>query len=205
LHPRKAHMMMWVQISPSDDAWVQLELVYSDPDIASMAKRVFELEEAHGFQVARRLIDPNMGMASASGRHREITWEEEFASCGLRCDLAENDKQGDGVGIDRVNTHLKPDRRTRDVRIHIHRDRCPTTVEQMLRYCWADYKKSAEKDQKQQTRDKYDDFPTLFRYLLNSNPEFSVLRTGSPIVSRRPANAEARKKGLVREGHRRTL
>ena len=194
-HPRKAHMMMWAQVSPQDDIVVQLELLYSDPDLAGLAKRVFDIEERYGFHIARRLMDPNMGRSSASGAHREISWEDELSGVGLRCDLACDDKQGKiGVGLDRVNAYLKPDSRTYSPRIRINRDRCPSVISQMLRYCWQDYKKSAERDQMQKTRDKYDDFPTLFRYLLNSDPEFNVLRLGSPIISRRKANIEARQR-----------
>ena len=186
-HPRKDHMMMWVQVSPQDDLWVQLEHDNSG-GCEDVAKSALEIEERHGFQVVQRWMDPNMGASPANAKRREMSWQDEFSDCGLRCDLADDH----GSGRKRLDTYLKPDSRTWDVRLHINRDRCPSTVSQMLRYCWQDYKKSAEKDQMQKPRDKYDDYPTLLKYLLNSSPEFSVLRMGSPIISRRAANVKSR-------------
>jgi hypothetical protein len=112
---------------------------------------------------------------------------------GLRCDLANHERKVK-IGHERVNEYLKPDPRTHTPRIRVHRDRCPTVVSQMLRHCWKDRKYGDENAQLQKERDKYDDYPSLFRYLLNTNPEFNVLRMGSPIISRRPANMEARRK-----------
>ncbi len=192
-HPRKPHMMMWAQVSPQDDIWVQLELNH-EGGCEDVAERVLILEEKYGLQIAQRLMDPNMGASPASAQRREQTWRDEFSDSGLRCDLAD-DFMG---GRKRLNTYLEPDPRTFDVRLHVNRDRCPNTISQVLRYCWQDYKKSAERDQMQKPRDKYDDYPTLLKYLMNSNPEFSVLRTGSPIITRRRANAESRQKRTAR-------
>jgi hypothetical protein len=186
-HPRKPHMMIWAQCSPQDDLWVQKELEH-EGGCEDVAARVLALEEEYGFQVAQRWIDPNMGASPANAQRREQTWQDEFSDVGLRCDLAD-DFMG---GRKRINTYLEPDPRTYDVRLHIHRDRCSTVVSQMLRYCWQDYKKTLERDQMQKPRDKNDDYPTLLKYLLNSNPEFTTLRMGSPIISRRRVNAEYR-------------
>jgi hypothetical protein len=182
-------MMIWVQVSPQDDLWQQLELSH-EGGCEDVAARVLAVEEEYGFQVAQRWMDPNMGASPANAQRREQTWRDEFSDSGLRCDLAD-DFMG---GRKRLNTYLEPDSRTYDVRMHINRDRCPGTVSQLLRYCWQDYKKSAERDQMQRPRDKYDDYPTLWKYLMNSNPEFGVLRTGSPVISRRQANIDHRQK-----------
>ena len=46
----------------------------------------------------------------------------------------------------------------------------------MKRFLWDDHKKGLEKDQKQITKKKNDDFPACHRYAMNSNPDFRSLR-----------------------------
>jgi hypothetical protein len=53
----------------------------------------------------------------------------------------------------------------------------------MKRYAWDDYKKSLEKDQKQKTKQRHDDYPTLLKYLMNSQPTFRGLRDGARMLS----------------------
>lgn len=54
-------------------------------------------------------------------------------------------------------------------------------IYQMKRYLWDDYKNSGERDQKQKPKEKHDDFPTLLKYLVNSNPDFRTLKRGGQV------------------------
>jgi hypothetical protein len=176
-HPRKPHMYQWVQVSPQDDLWQIAEgAVIGDP--TEVYREVAATEEQLGLQVGCRLIDPNMGR-SPSGVKREITWQDEFYDAGLRCDLADDS----GVGRQRFDEYLKPDPRTRDVRVHIH-PRCVTTISQMKRHQWEDHKKSADKEQKQKAKDKDSDHPALWKYLMNYDPTYAGLRHCGQILRR---------------------
>ena len=177
-HPRKPHMFMWVEITPSDDYRVLADGELADTPKA-VAKQVLDFEEERGFRVALRLIDPNMGR-SPSGVNREITWQDEFDSVGLMTELP-----GDSsVGRKRVDEYLKPDRGTHIPRIVVS-ESCETrTIKQMKRYVWADFKTALEKDIKQTPRDKNDDYPTLLKYLVNYLPEFRFLNEGAPVIKR---------------------
>lgn len=176
-HPRKPHMMSWVQVDPSDDLW-QVAEAQVEGDPADVAKRVKEIEEEFGLLVTRRIMDPNMG-ASVAGTQRDITWQDEFRKANLVCELGDDSE----VGRKRMNAYLKPDRRAQRPRLHVHR-RCKDTVYQLNRYVWDDFKRALEKDVKQTPKAKYDDFPTLLKYCLNSEPVFSVLRYGAPVFKR---------------------
>lgn len=168
-HPRKPHMFLWAQIDPSDDIFICAEGSL-DADPVSLKDYVFEQERFFRFSVlARRLIDPNMGN-SPSSSDREKTWQSEMDAAGLRCDLADDTD----VGRKLINEYLKVDRRTRRPRLVIH-PRCHQTVYQMKRYVWDNYRRQDERDLKQTPRDKYDDYPTMLKYLLNSDPSFRVL------------------------------
>jgi hypothetical protein len=174
-HPRKPHMLLWVQINPNDDWEVLYELeVEGSPDTAAV--QVKDLESEHGWKHISRLMDPNMGR-SPSGADRETTWQDSFERAGLTFDLADDGEAGRQV----INDYLKPDSFTRKPRIVIH-ERCTKTIQQMKRYMFDDYKKSLEKDQKQKTKQKHDDFPTLLKYLANMQPSFRGLKvSGYPV------------------------
>lgn len=168
-HPRKPHMLVWVQVDPNDDLHqvCELEVSGSPQDVAD---RVMDIETEHGWSCVRRLIDPNMGR-SPSGTDRETTWQDSFEQVGLSFDLADDSEVGRQV----VNDYLKPDPKTRVPRITID-PRNMRTIYQLKRYSWDDYKRSMERDQKQKPKQKCDDYPTLWKYIANSNPSFRGLR-----------------------------
>ncbi|MCG8433577.1 MAG: hypothetical protein MJA83_06075 [Gammaproteobacteria bacterium] len=167
-HPRKPHMYMWVQVDPKDDWWVVADGEMEDDPVA-VAEEVRGFEERFGLNVKLRLIDPNMGR-SPSGVRREVTWQDEFRNAGLSCDCADDS----GVGRQRVNKLLEPDRYTKQPRLVIH-ERCTSTIYQMSRYTWDEHKRADEKDLKQKPRTRYDDYPTMLKYLANFEPDFKKL------------------------------
>ena len=181
-HPRKPHCLLWVQVDPNDDLQVVMEAEFDGaPD--DMGPFVKDLEAERSWRTIRRMLDPNMGR-SPSGADRELTWQDAFERAGLACDLADDSD----VGRAELNKYLRPDPQTRRPRIHYDVS-CTRTIHQMKRYLWDDYKRGADKDQKQKAKQKHDDFPTLTKYLLNSEPTFRGLRQmGRPFV--RAANAQ---------------
>lgn len=177
-HPRKPHMGLFVQIDPSDDYWVCGEIIIAgECEQVQEAKENFE--ERYNLYTALSLIDPNMGRSPSSARDRDVCWQDEFTDVGLRTELADDSSVGRG----RLNEYLKPDRYTLQPRIHIH-PRCQQTIWQTKRYIWDDYKVGTDKDQKQKPKDKYDDFPTLLKYLMNYQPTFSRLKRGAEVWTR---------------------
>lgn len=196
-HPRKPHMMMWVAVTPFDDLW-QIAEASVEGGTEEVAKEVARIEHDRGLNVRQRLIDPNMGRSPASARRRNVTWQEEFDEAGVRCDLASDSD----VGRSRINLYLMPDKNTLEPRISIHQ-RCPDTIRQMKRYVWADYRQSLEKAQKQVPQDKEDDFPTLWKYLLNSDPRYRFLKDGPQITGGRKATSQRRRNVLSSSARRR--
>ena len=176
-HPRKPHAFTWCQISPSDD-WYFVADGQVDGDCTEVRKAVERVESDMGLFIAGRYIDPNMGRSPA-GQKRGITWQDEFNSAGLICDLADDS----GVGRARVNTMLKPDEHSMRPRLIVH-PRCKDTIYQVQRFSWDNYSHNIDKDQKQTPKAKYDDFPALWRYLANTEPTFRFLRDGAPVMHR---------------------
>jgi hypothetical protein len=174
-HPRKPHMFMWVQVDPADDWWVVRD-AECNAEVEDVRDLVFAIEKDMGLSVGMRIMDPNMG-ASPAGRRRDISWQEEFEEVGLYMELADDS----AVGRSRINGRLKPDTISRVPRLHFH-PRCQATIAQMKRYSWDDYKLSNEKAQKQTPRDKYDDYPTMLKYLGNAEPGFRIMKYGAPVI-----------------------
>lgn len=169
-HPRKPHMLIWVQVTPDDDLHQVFEMeVDGSPDVVK--QRVEELEREHGWKTIRRIMDPNMGR-SPSSTNRETTWQDAFADVGLTFDLADDGKAGRQI----INDFLKPDASTEKPRIQID-ERCMKSIQQWKRYSWDDFKRTLEKDQKQKAKQKFDDCPTLMKYVVNSNPTFRDLKS----------------------------
>lgn len=170
-------MFLWALVDPSDDIWV-VQDGQLDDDPAELRAYVEDMEESLGINTQVRLVDPNMGRSPASSR-RDITWQDEFDRAGLLCDLADDSDVGRG----RLNEYLKPDPHTLRPRIHVH-PRCQSSIHQIKRYVWDDHRRKQEKDLKQKAREKYDDYPTMLKYLLNYEPTFSFLHRGAPIITR---------------------
>lgn len=174
-HPRKPHMLLWVQINPNDDLEQIAEMEVNEAPETVWA-RVQELESEYGWSSVRRLMDPNMGR-SPSGTDRNVSWQDAFDQVGMRIDLADDGE----VGRRLFNDYLKPDAATRTPRYRVD-PRCARTIYQLKRYAWDDFKRTVEKDQKQKAKQKHDDYPTMLKYLVNSQPSFRTLKNmGAPI------------------------
>jgi hypothetical protein len=176
-HPRKPHMWMHVQIDPQDDWWVVADGKL-EGDCVEVREDVHRIEKDMGLVIARRIGDPNM-MASPSGQKRGVTWQDEFSAAGLHCELGDDVD----VGRQRINQMLKPDRDTARPRIKVH-SRCRDTIYQLNRYVWAEFSKNVDRDVKQAPKDTNDDYPSLLKYLANSDPVFGFLRHGAPVITR---------------------
>lgn len=165
-HPRKPHFLAWVQVTPNEDYEVVrcLTVEGGAEDVRDAVKDVED--DMQPYHVAR-LMDPNMG-ASPSGAKRDLTWQMEFDNVGLHFDLASDSD----VGRARLNEFLKPDDQFMRPRFRIDVN-CQLAIFQMKRYVWTEHKKMEQHDIKQIPLAKHDDYPTLFKYLMNMRPTSS--------------------------------
>lgn len=177
-HPRKPHMLLWVQVDTWDDLWCVAEAqIEGEPDDVRATADQIELEL--GLRVVRRIGDRNM-LSSPSGKHRDVTWQDEFQKAGLDFELSDVSDVGRG----RINEYLKIDLDRETPRLHFH-PRCTMAIRQMLRYTWDEFKYADTRDIKQIPKDKDDDYPTLLKYCLNADPRFDFLHDGAPVLKTR--------------------
>lgn len=187
-HPRKAHCMAWYSIAPSDDVFQVAELE-NGGEVEETAKKVKELEIKLGLNIVKRLIDPNMAKSPAGVTNkRGRTVRDEFDSVGLRCDLADDNRE---TARQRLSALMKPDPRTREPRFHVF-NTCPRSNYMLQRYVWDEWATNAShnKDPKPLPAAKNDDFPALAQYMANSNPSYYGLNTGP-----KPTAGPRRRKG----------
>jgi len=162
-HPRKPHMLAWVQVTPNEDFEV-IATLQVEGGAESVRDEVANVEARLQHKYITRIMDPNMG-ASPSGAKRQVTWQDEFDNVGLHFDLGDDSS----VGRARLNDFIKPDRAFRRPRFRMDPS-CDDAILQMTRYVWADHKNAENKDISQEPLKKDDDFPTLFKYLMNYMP-----------------------------------
>jgi hypothetical protein len=181
-HPRKPHMMQWVAINPHDE-WHHVEIAKVDGELREVKEKCDEIEYKYGMTVARRIMDPNMGKQASTGNRRHVSWQEDFAEAGLLCDLGDDNFE---VGRSRINEMLFPDSRTRFPRMVWH-PRCADAIRQYKRYVFDEHARYSDKENKQTPRPSEDDFPTMDRYLLNADLDYSALKYIDRIWSRESA------------------
>ena len=184
-HPRKPHMLLWVQITPNDDYECVAERLV-EGGVEDVREIVTELESNFQYRHITRLMDPNMG-ASPSGATRELTWQTEFDNVGFHFDLADDSD----IGRSRINDYLKPDPIFQQSRLRFDIS-CTTAIFQMKRYIWDERHNPDRLDVKQTPLAKNDDFPTMLKYLMNRLPETG---TSSTTVYRRPRPTQILNKG----------
>ena len=177
-HPRKPHMLMWVQVDAADDLCVVAEAEV-EGDAVDVKLKADAVEKALNLNVMDwwRWGDPNMLRTPTS--RREVLWLDEFRNAGIPfAEASDSD-----VGRARVNEYLRPDPYTRRPRLTVHA-RCVGVVRQMRRFVWQNFRRQDERDLKQVPSDKNSDYPALLRYCLNLDPSFQILTRGAPVIRR---------------------
>ena len=175
--------MAWFSITPSDDIFQVAELE-NGGEVEVTAQKVRELEQRLHLNVVKRLIDPNMAKSPAGVTNkRGRTVRDEFDAVGLRCDLADDNRE---TARARLTAYLKPDPRTKEPRFHIF-NTCSRSNYMFQRYVWDEWNTNAShnKDPKPMPAPKNDDFPALAQYMINSNPSYYTLNSGPQLAKAR--------------------
>ena len=182
-HPRKPYMMMWIAVGPMDDAF-QIAEMECDLEPVELRDKVFELEGDLGLHVMKRVMDPNMAEspAHAAGR-RHVTVRDELDAVGLRCDLADDSF---APGKTRLTQMLTPDPLTLKPQAHVFSS-CQGTISQFKKFSWDEWssRMGSHKDPKPQAKEKFSDYPTLWRYFALGNHTFRWLKSTLMSPSRR--------------------
>ncbi len=189
-HPRKPHMIQWVAINPNDE-WCHVEEAKVDGECSEVVSVCDQIETKYLMNVAMRIMDPNMGKQASTSGSRHVSWQDDFANAGLRCDLGDDHFE---VGRSRINELLSPDAKTRFPRMLWH-PRCKNAIRQYKRYVFDEHGRYSEKEDKQTPKPTEDDFPTMDRYLVNAEQSFDSLKYVDQIYTRQYSKGRSKSTG----------
>lgn len=179
-HDRKPQTCIWGAVDPTEDVYIYREREFALPGtIKDAVAGVKEVEQRHRERIVRRLIDPNFGAKIYANSGRTVAEEWTHASMALNYRISFTLANDDlTAGHNKVHEYLKYDP-TKKIdfnnhpKLYIFRT-CPRLIESMRKYVWDEWEGKAKdkRDQKEQPRDKYKDFPDTLRYMLMDNPRF---------------------------------
>jgi hypothetical protein len=172
-HDRQPHHVIWAMIDRINDIYVMYEVV-EEGTVAQISAKIKAVEKFFGWNVVRRIIDPNFGRKPllSSG----LTVISEFYK--YRLNFTEADDNVD-AGRMKVKEYLRYDRnRPLDInnkpKLFFVRHKCPKTIHSIQNLQYDEWRGASSdlKDPKEETREKDSHGADVVRYLCIGEPKF---------------------------------
>lgn len=177
-HDRKPHHVIWAYVDRNDDIYVDHELVVRC-ELDDLAKRIKATEEARGYKMRKRLIDPNFGLKPAKpGANWSV--KDELTNHGAGFYPA-NDDIDLRHHIVRDLLHYDKSKEltaTNCPKLFFSRERCPMTIRSMRNLQYDEWSAATriKRDIKEEEQEKDSDGADCVGYLAVSRPRFRVLQ-----------------------------
>ena len=178
-HDRLPHHIIWAMIDRINDVYVMYELV-KEGTIIELSAMIRATEHYFGWNVVRRLIDPNFGRKPLLGTGMSVI--NELAK--NRCYFAEADdnKEAGHLAV-KEYLHFNMDRPldiNNKPKLYFVKDKCPKTVHSMQSYQYDEWRGSVDKDPKEDSKPKDCHGADSIRYLIISCPQFNTAQAYTP-------------------------
>jgi phage terminase large subunit-like protein len=172
-HPSRAkgHHLLWCGVDADQRMFCYREKVYRQPipEISDAVRAECMADKSLNEDIRRFWIDCHWGWKeNESGK----SIAEQYRECGIPVQPASNDKTG---GIQLMQTALEVSPTTRRPMFEVM-DTCPETARQFERYSWKPQTTAMRESDRWKTIDELDDFVTLARYYVQTNPRFAGRR-----------------------------
>lgn len=186
-HDRVPHHVIWAFLDRDNDIFVDYEMV-THMELPDLAAAILRVEKERGYNMKKRLIDPNFGRKPAKvGTNLSVMRELAKWGCGF---YEANDNIE--LGHMTVREYLHYDR-TKEIsainkpKLFFCRERCGFTIKSMRNLQYEDWvgKTAGEKDPKEVEKDKENHGADCVRYLVIGQPRYSV-REPTPELSEAP-------------------
>lgn len=179
-HDRRPHHVIWAYIDPCDDIYIDYEF-QAHMELDDLAKELVKIEEARGYNMRKRVIDPNFGRKPARvGSNLSVI--QELRRHGLACyEGVDNLELGHLVVRDYLHwDQRKPQSAINKPKVFFSRDRVPKTIRSMRNIQYEDWegKTKNERDLKETEKDKDTDGADTIRYLLVQKPTYGNVFIG---------------------------
>lgn len=174
-HDRVPHHVIWAFVDRDDNLYVDYEW-QGHIELDDLARKIVSIEKARGYNMKRRLIDPNFGRKpSQVGANKNVM--RELAANG--CTFYEaNDNVELGHMVVRDYLHFdrsKPINSINKPKLFFHKERCPCTIKSMRNLQYEEWtgKIAGDRDPKEREKDKENHGADCVRYLCISKPKGS--------------------------------
>lgn len=174
-HDRVPHHVIWAFLDADDDVWVDFEWE-GHVELDTLARIILKIEKDRGYNMKKRIIDPNFGRKPAKVGI-SISVMKELARNG--CAFYEGNDNIE-LGHMMVRDYLHWDRSremtaTNKPKLFFSKDRCPKTIRSMrnLQYEEWEGKSAGEKDPKEREKDRENHGADCVRYLIITRPRYT--------------------------------
>jgi hypothetical protein len=176
-HDRVPHHVIWAFVDRQDDIFVDFEFE-KHIELDELAKQILAIEKARGYNVRKRIIDPNFGRKpSKVGTNYTVIQELSRNGCPFY-EGQDNIELGHMIIRDYLHfDRKKPISATNKPKLFFHRERVPKTISSMRNLQYEEWmgKTAGEKDAKEVEKDKENHGADDVRYLCITRPRFRNL------------------------------
>ena len=177
-HDRQPHHLIWAVIDRTDDIHIHSEMSIHCT-VQELADRVRKLEKSQGYNMRRRIIDPNFGRKPLITTGRNMI--EELYRAGCSGWMEADDAKDEGHLKVKEYLHFKRNQPISEInkpKLFFHRQRVPITIRSIRNYQYEEWigKIAGERDPKEKPKDKETHGADVIRYLCMTNPRYEFLR-----------------------------
>ena len=168
-HPSrtKGHHLLWCGVDQNNRPFCYREMNYKVPipEIVALARAECKRDLSLKEDINLFWIDCHWGwVENESGK----SIAQQYQEAGFPVQPASNDKTG---GIQLLQTALQPAPTTRRAMFTVM-DTCPETARQFEKYSWKPQTDAMRESDAWKTIDEYDDYVTLCRYYVQTDPRY---------------------------------
>jgi len=171
-HDRLKHHVIWGFVDRINDIYVDDELLVGG-DLKELAAAIKAREHYRGYNMRKRIIDPNFG-AKPARVGVNVTVQQQLQKYGVSCALGNDDRE---TGHLMVKERLRFDPRrmidiTNKPKLYFHTKRCPETIRSMRNYQYLEFKSNEDKDPNEKAKAKDAHGADTVRYFIIDNPTY---------------------------------
>ncbi len=174
-HDRLPHWLIWAMVDRTNDLYIMYELV-KEGTVQQVAAAIKATEEYFGWNVTKRLIDPNFGRKPLISTGLSVIGE--FSKYKVGFSEALDSKEG---GRLKVKEYLhynkdKPIDINNRPKLYFVKDKVPKTIHSLMNYQYDEWKgnSAGERDPKEDNKPKDAHGADCIRYLCMSSPTYDM-------------------------------
>jgi len=181
-HDRQPHWVVWAMIDRTNDVIVMHESV-TEGTTSQLAATIRATEKFYGWNVKKRLIDPNFGRKKLITNGRTVI--DELRQYGVQFIEAKDAKE---TGRLKVKSYLhynrnKPVDLNNRPKLYFVKERCSRTLRSLQNYQYDEWSIGLDRDVKEDVKQKDTHGADCIRYLCMDEPTYYAPQPYEPIIT----------------------